>query len=215
MGKYYVVKVGRNVGIYNTWAECEMNVSGYKGAKYKSFTSLSEANDYLNDTQTNTLPINGYQTNKDSIIYCDGGQNRMTGVYAYGSVVDGYGNDLIGNYSELLSDMNLEEVVLPVGKRTIIKTFFNDVAEKQNNGAELLSMIAALRISINTGKYNTLYSDSQTVISWSEYGTKITNFSREKLNYINELVSLRRRFRGNIIKISGNDNLADLGFHRS
>lgn len=45
--KYYVVKVGRNPGIYNTWDECKIQVDGYSGAKYKSFTTLGEANDYL------------------------------------------------------------------------------------------------------------------------------------------------------------------------
>lgn len=41
--KYYVVWVGATPGIYNSWSECQLQIKGYPGAKYKSFKSLSEA----------------------------------------------------------------------------------------------------------------------------------------------------------------------------
>lgn len=44
---YYVVKIGRNPGIYNTWSEAEKHVTGYSGAKYKSFKTLVEAEAWL------------------------------------------------------------------------------------------------------------------------------------------------------------------------
>ena len=37
--KYYAVKVGKTPGIYLTWADCSAQVTGYKGAKFKSFTT--------------------------------------------------------------------------------------------------------------------------------------------------------------------------------
>lgn len=47
MGKYYAVKIGKVPGIYKSWAECEIQVKGYKGAQYKSFTDEKEAYQYL------------------------------------------------------------------------------------------------------------------------------------------------------------------------
>lgn len=47
MGKYYAVKIGKVPGIYISWAECETQVKGYKGAQYKSFTDEQEAYQYL------------------------------------------------------------------------------------------------------------------------------------------------------------------------
>lgn len=41
--KYYVVWVGRNKGIFNTWNECASQVNGYIGAKYMAFENLSQA----------------------------------------------------------------------------------------------------------------------------------------------------------------------------
>jgi len=41
--KFYVVWRGYNPGVYQTWAEAEQQISGYSGAKYKSFLSRAEA----------------------------------------------------------------------------------------------------------------------------------------------------------------------------
>ena len=35
--KFYVVWQGRNPGIYSSWEACEKEISGFNGAKYKSF----------------------------------------------------------------------------------------------------------------------------------------------------------------------------------
>jgi ribonuclease HI len=41
--KYYVVWKGRKRGIFTSWAECNVQVKGYVGARYKSFPSRIEA----------------------------------------------------------------------------------------------------------------------------------------------------------------------------
>ncbi len=41
--KYYVVWVGVTPGVYASWTECQLQVNGYKGARYKSFNTRSEA----------------------------------------------------------------------------------------------------------------------------------------------------------------------------
>jgi len=41
--KYYVVWAGFSPGIYESWEDCKKQVTGVEGAKYKSFTSLTEA----------------------------------------------------------------------------------------------------------------------------------------------------------------------------
>lgn len=45
--KFYAVRKGRSVGIYNNWDDCKSQVHGYPGCQYKSFSSLKEAEDYL------------------------------------------------------------------------------------------------------------------------------------------------------------------------
>ena len=47
--KYYAVKNGRVPGIYNSWAECQKQIHGFKDASYKSFTSRTEAEEFISD----------------------------------------------------------------------------------------------------------------------------------------------------------------------
>lgn len=49
MGKYYAVKRGRKTGIFETWGECQAQVKGYPGAKFKSFQIYDEALAYIED----------------------------------------------------------------------------------------------------------------------------------------------------------------------
>ena len=44
-GKFYVVWNGRNVGVYSDWDSCKMQIEGFKGAQYKSFSDRASAED--------------------------------------------------------------------------------------------------------------------------------------------------------------------------
>lgn len=44
---YYAVRVGRQPGIYTSWAECRNEVSGYSGNEYKGFSTIQEAQEYM------------------------------------------------------------------------------------------------------------------------------------------------------------------------
>ncbi len=165
---------------------------------------------------TNIIPpLAMAQTN---ILYVDGGQNRQTGNDAWGSVVTSNGQDIIPIYGHLLTDMKLIDVVLPVGARKVIVANFSGTTQ-QNNGAELLALIAGLRIALTTSNIKTIYSDSDLCVKyWSKsLGTsQRSSFDPRKVSYIDELIHLRREFEkigGSIVKIRGEDNLADLGYH--
>lgn len=45
--KVYAVRRGRQTGLFNTWAECEKQVAGFPGARFKGFTSAAEAMAWL------------------------------------------------------------------------------------------------------------------------------------------------------------------------
>jgi ribonuclease HI len=45
--KYYAVRKGRKTGIFLTWDECFEQVNGFPGALHKSFSSQSEAEEYV------------------------------------------------------------------------------------------------------------------------------------------------------------------------
>ena len=49
--QYYVVIKGRTPGIYQTWEDCEKQVKGYKGSKFKGFKNIEEAQQYIADNE--------------------------------------------------------------------------------------------------------------------------------------------------------------------
>lgn len=75
LAKYYAVKKGRTTGIFTTWPEAQKQVSGYKGAIYKSFPSKADAEAFLTGRTQQTMT----HSNLTTIVgYTDGG-SRNTG----------------------------------------------------------------------------------------------------------------------------------------
>lgn len=46
---FYAVATGSVPGIYTTWNECEKQIKGYSGAKYKGFVTIEEAQQFMLD----------------------------------------------------------------------------------------------------------------------------------------------------------------------
>eukprot|EP00833_Pecoramyces_ruminatium_P008807 jgi/Orpsp1_1/1182839/evm.model.c7180000082854.2 len=65
---YYAIKKGYKTGIFEKWDECKEFVLGYKGAIYKGFSTLSEAQNFMNmgknNDDTNKTPPVSIKTNK-------------------------------------------------------------------------------------------------------------------------------------------------------
>ena len=221
MSKYYAVRKGKKEGIFETWSECSSYVAGFRGAKFKSFYSLNDAEKYMSNERLSNekiilSPDNCNFYSNVQCLFVDGGHNKHTGNVALASVVDDNYVDKVEEFKLLFNDMKLVTVNLPVGIRTLAVADFSDVKKQQNNGAELLAMIMGLRIALHTNSYNIIYSDSQLMIDyWSKGRVKYNPImDSSKINYIKELKQLRDRFNGKIIKISGDVNKADLGYHK-
>ena len=88
--KYYAVKVGKSVGIFNNWDDCKKQVAGFSGAIYKSFPSFEEAKEFLENgnekNETKILDID--EIKEDEIIaYVDGSYKKDSLEYGYGVVL--------------------------------------------------------------------------------------------------------------------------------
>jgi len=84
---YYAVKSGRNPGVYESWAECQEQVIGYSGAKYKKFSSYEEALDFNQDKGEFLRPDENNLKKNEMIAYVDGSFCLKTRTYSYGVVV--------------------------------------------------------------------------------------------------------------------------------
>ena len=81
--KYYAVRKGKSIGIFNTWDECKLQVNGFSGAEYKSFLSLEEANEYIYGKVETKI------TNRENLIeaYVDGSYEHCIKEYGSGVVI--------------------------------------------------------------------------------------------------------------------------------
>ena len=79
--KYYAVRQGRTIGIFDTWDECKKQVDGYSGAEYKSFQTEEEAKCYiLNEEAKPVLSDN-------AIAYVDGSYLHSKKMFSFGAVI--------------------------------------------------------------------------------------------------------------------------------
>lgn len=78
---FYAVLSGRAPGIYKTWAECQKQVVGFKGARFKGFVTLAEAEAFMG-TGAGPNTASGDHMNEGIVIFVDG--SYMNGRYSWG-----------------------------------------------------------------------------------------------------------------------------------
>lgn len=86
--KFYAVKTGHKTGIFLTWEECKKAVEGKSGAEYKSFSTIKEANAYLEGSAVSGSDeiIPALPPGK-VIVYVDGSYEDSIKRYAFGCVI--------------------------------------------------------------------------------------------------------------------------------
>lgn len=158
--KYYAVKNGREPGIYNSWAECQKQIHGFKNASYKSFTSRKEAEEFISDKKE--MP----QMEHGLIAYVDGSFNAKKKVYGYGAVlIDGqqvikrlYGH---GDNEKCLSSRNV--------------------------AGEIFGALAAVKYAVEHPEYDgiVIYYDYMGIEKWAigewKANKKLTQYYADKM----------------------------------
>lgn len=94
--KFYAVRKGHSVGIFESWEECKAAVEGFSGAEYKGFTNRAEAEEYLgvvasacSFAQVEDAPVARHNESiaPDTLItYVDGSYEHSLEKYAFGCV---------------------------------------------------------------------------------------------------------------------------------
>ena len=141
--KYYVVWEGHKKGVYNSWEKCKVQINNFKGAKYKSFGSLKDANnafseDYKIYISKSKLITSDELPNYNSISV-DAASSGNPGIMEYQGV-----------------DTKTK------------KLLFNHGPFKQgtNNIGEFLALVHGLAELKKIKSNKLIYTDSITAISW-------------------------------------------------
>jgi ribonuclease HI len=200
--KFYAYRLpnGRN-GIVDSWAACEKLVSGVNGARYRGFASRAEAEEWL-AAGAAYEPKARPTTRREPGIYFDAGTGRGMGVEI--NVTDEHGKSLLHKTFQ---------------EREVNRFGTHRLKDKKatNNFGELLAMRHALLVALK-GKCRKIFGDSKLVIDyWSEWRIKRKDLPEKTVALANEVSVLREEFEkkgGEVIRIGGGENPADLGFHK-
>lgn len=170
--KFYAVKNGRKIGVYETWAECKEQVNGYKGAEFKSFNTREEALSYI--TGENIKVSQRTPEENEIFAYVDGSFNVKTFEYAYGIVLINKN----GIVTTLSGKDNKEEVV-----------------NMRNVAGELKgTMVAIQYISKNIPNINkvTIFHDYEGIAKW------VTEEWKTNLEYTQKYKEYMKKMKQNL-----------------
>ena len=216
--KYYAVKVGAKPGIYENWNECKAVVNGFKGAIYKSFTSLEEAKAFLElgldsvgagtiNKQSNkaadiassskvagTVTSSKAATTSDlttSLEEINDNYAFVDGSFNIATGVYGYGGFLIANKTKyLLSGSGTDK----------------EMASMRNVSGEILGSMAAIQKAIELGLEEVyIYFDYMGIRAWA-----LGEWKRNKtgtINYYNYIQSVKDKIKIHFIKVKGHSGV--------
>lgn len=149
--KVYAVYHGRKTGIFNTWNECKEQTDYFKGARYKSFGSLEEAEASFQDTRlqmnipqkvADNPPKNTFEDYRFSVSV-DASSSGNPGKVEYQGVDTKTGAPFF------------KSRVYPLGT---------------NNLGEFLAIVHGLGYLAERHLKEPVYSDSNTAINWVKKG---------------------------------------------
>ena len=204
---YYLIDINEK-GIVNSWNECQNIVKGKK-ARYKSFTTETEARDWLKEGANYQESSEKKKDKKDlllerldkSAIYFDAGTGRGKGVEIR------------------LTDFNGNSLLHKIIDKSKINEFGNYYLSqgRTNNFGELTGMYAALKYAIKYGIFKICGDSSLVLDYWSKGICNKEDLEDDTVKLIEKVTLLRKKFEeknGKVEKISGDVNPADLGFHK-
>ena len=124
--KYYAVRKGRTIGIFNSWDECKQSVDGYTNAKYKGFINIDDARNYLgniekkNETFESIDIIKMIEDKKGDVFFREDGQWKNIRMmiprkFSFSNIESK--NEFI-NYEEFIINKNSRSVVKSYCSRT-------------------------------------------------------------------------------------------------
>lgn len=195
----YVVPRERAQGVTDDWAKCEKIIRGKSGARVKAFMTREEAEQWLRlGAQYSVRRVKKLSKG----VYFDAGTGRGKGVEV--SVTDEEGKNLL-HTALSKKQLNAFGKLVLRGKASV-------------NFGELLACKYALEIAFREG-IRRVFGDSRLVLAyWSRGFAKKETLPQRVLDEICDVTRLRKEFEargGKVEYIRGDDNPADLGFHRS
>lgn len=174
--KYYVVWHGKEPGIYLTWAECERQVKGVQGARYKAFPTMEAAQSAF---EAEPPPIvrktgNGAVSTGDGVIDTYSRAQAAARAYSPEIIQDAYAVDAACSGNPGMMEYRGVDV------KSRIQLFHFGPVWGTNNIGEFLAIVHALALQTQQGTSLPIYSDSRNAMLWIKAGKCRTKLVRNQ-----------------------------------
>jgi len=164
--KFYVVWEGKKRGVYNTWKECQQQIVGFKGAKYKSFKTKENAEKAFKSNYEDYIGKNSFESELTKE------QLQIIGKPVLNSIaVDGACNNKgVSEYKGVYTDTETQLFIQGPFKGG------------SNNIMEFLALVHALAFCKKHKLDLPIYSDSRIAINWVKKKYINTSIKKNKDN---------------------------------
>lgn len=175
--KYYAVHQGKTPGVYSTWDECKKQVDGYSGAKYKSFKTKEEAENFAKFGKTSEVVKPKRKTSSVSVKAK--AKKELRGkeaairqdeceIFAY----------IDGSFEKRLNRVGYGGIIIHDGKEIPFSkgTEDEEFTAYWNISGELLAAVEVMKYALKHGvKSCALYYDCQGIEMWGTGKWKTNN----------------------------------------
>lgn len=186
--KYYAVRKGRTPGIYETWADCEKEVKGCKGAIFKSFPTKQEAEAFMLGGGASNLSVQDVQAKEQSQSREHPDIDMTADMFAY----------IDGSYDKMSKTVGYGGIIVREGIENPFSYGTQDAAyaEFWNISGELLAAMHVMKYALKEGLRScAIYYDCQGIEMWAtgawKTNTPLTKYYASFAKKIQESVELR------------------------
>ncbi len=166
--KFYVVWKGKHPGIFETWEDCKAQITGYKGAQYKSFATFAEAKKAFNGNYSD------YSKKTAKVPKLSQEELLKYGTPNYHSIsVDAASSGNPGKMEYQGVDTKTKKVLFKQGP----------FKEGTNNIGEFLALVHGLAFLKERKSDRIIYTDSRIAMGWvrkKSCNTKLEETAKNK-----------------------------------
>ncbi|WP_373216589.1 viroplasmin family protein [Ruminococcus sp. 5_1_39BFAA] len=204
--KYYAVRKGRQTGVFETWAQCQRQVTGFSGAEFKSFPTREEALRFVGEGSTEAVEL--LESSGD-------GENGLEHLEALSGamgvdetdrekVVEAY---VDGSFYPGKPEFSYGMVILRDGKELKFSKKFEDkeLAMMHNVAGEIKGAEAAMQYALdNRLEKIIIYHDYEGIAKWCTGAWKATKSGTQSYQAFYREASKKVDIR--FVKVKGHSN---------
>lgn len=176
--KYYVVWEGFAPGVYDSWDECQLQVDGYKGAKYKAFDTQEDAVEAFRGKAEDHIDLLRGISNHYNAARSTSSKSKVTATPTHPAIIrDSLAVDAACSGNP--GTMEYRGVYVATGEEIFR---LKPMQQGTNNIGEFLALVHGLALLKKQNSNIPIYSDSRNAILWVRQKQCKTRLQRTEVN---------------------------------